>query len=160
MINLHFRGSHRRANVGRNREIFQMCAALADKGKIGRMFTRILFLLSVFCLLLSACSPTPAPVPTETAIPSLTPDAVALDTATPDTPSATPIPTPTRPQYTMDVQFNYANKSAIVNETIVYTNNSTDTLTSLVLAVEPTCTQSFSLNGLVVDGITSYQLHF
>ena len=52
----------------------------------------------------------------------------------------------------MDVQFNYGNKSALVNETIVYTNNSTDTLTSLVLAVEATCTQSFVLNALTVNG--------
>ena len=116
-------------------------------------------LLSAFCLLLSACSPTPAPLSTATATPpNLTPETVALDTATPVTPTSTPPPQNTRPQYTLDVQFNYTNKSALVNETIVYTNNSTDTLTSLVLAVEPTCAQSFSLNSLYVDNlpITNY----
>jgi hypothetical protein len=51
------------------------------------------------------------------------------------------------------VQFNYSTKTAIVNETIVYTNNSPDTLTSLVLAVEPTCTQSFTLNGMAINGV-------
>jgi hypothetical protein len=119
-------------------------------------------LLSTFFLLLSACSPTPASLPTETTtLPppilltpdTVTPDTVVLDTATPATPAA-----PTRPQYTLDVQFNYSTKSAIVNETIVYTNNSPDTLSSLVLAVEPTCTQSFTLNGLLVNQlpVTNY----
>ena len=117
-------------------------------------------LLSASCLLLSACSPTPAPLSTATATPpNLTPETVALDTATPVTPTSTPAPQNTRPQYTLDVQFNYTNKSALVNETIVYTNNSTDTLTSLVLAVEPTCTKSFFLNNLAVNQlpITNYQ---
>ena len=58
----------------------------------------------------------------------------------------------------LDVQFNYSNKSALVSETIAYTNLSNETLTSLVLAVEPTCTHSFSLNALFVDGqpVTNY----
>ncbi len=117
-----------------------------------------------FVLLLASCSPSL----TETAPPpNLTPDTVTPDTlpsATPtlvlptETPSATPIPPNTRPQYTMDVQFHYANKSAFVNESIVYTNNSPDTLTSLVLAVEPTCSNSFALVSLAVDGspVTNY----
>lgn len=107
-----------------------------------------------FVYLLTSCSSTPAPLPTETAtLPPpilLTPDTVTPEivaTATPATPAA-----PTRPQYTMDVQFNYSTKTAIVNETIVYTNNSPDTLSSLVLAVEPTCTQSFTLNGMAING--------
>ena len=119
-----------------------------------------LLLLSASCLLLSACSPTPAPLSTATATPpNLTPGTVALDTTTPVTPTSTPPPQNTRPQYTLDVQFNYTNKSALVNETIVYTNNSTDTLSSLVLAVEPTCTKSFFLNSLAVNQlpITNYQ---
>ena len=131
--------------------------ALVDKGKISPMSTRLP--PSAFCLLLSACSPTPAPLATDTATPLTIP---AVETVTPlpsETPSATPIPGPTRPQYTMDMQFNYGNKSAIVNETIVYTNNSTDTLTNLVLAIEATCTKSFFLNSLSVDQlpITNYQ---
>jgi hypothetical protein len=60
-------------------------------------------------------------------------------------------PTP-RPQYTLDVRFNYANKAAGVSETIRYANQSTDTLTSIVLAVEPACTHSFTLNALAVNG--------
>jgi hypothetical protein len=110
-------------------------------------------LLSSFIFLLSSCSPSPAlPQATETAtLPP--PSALPILTPPTDTPSATPVPSPTRPQYTLDVQFNYSTKSAIVNETIVYTNNSTDTLTSLVLAVEPTCTQSFTLNGMAINGV-------
>jgi hypothetical protein len=123
------------------------------------MSKRAFLLLSSFLFLLASCSsPTPAPAATDTATPLTV---LAVDTVTPlpsETPSAIPVPGPTRPQYTMDVQFNYTNKSALVNETIIYTNNSTDTLTSLVLAIEPTCTQSFSLNTLSVDQlpITNY----
>jgi hypothetical protein len=45
-----------------------------------------------------------------------------------------------------------------VDETILYANQSADTLTSLVLGVEPTCTQSFILSGIFVDQlpITNY----
>ena len=111
-----------------------------------------------FVFLLASCSPS---LPETAPPPYLTPDTVTPDilpSAPPtlipptETPTATPIPPNTRPQYTMDVQFHYANKSAFVNETIVYTNNSADTLTSLVLAVEPTCSNSFALVSLGVDG--------
>ncbi|MFZ5858197.1 MAG: M1 family metallopeptidase [Chloroflexota bacterium] len=117
------------------------------------MFKRLL--LPAFCLLLSACSPTPASLPTGTATVTVlatlpSPVTPTLDTSTP---TGTPPPQNARPQYTMDVQFNHSTKSAIVNETIVYTNNSPDTLTSLVLAVEPTCTQSFTLNGMAINGV-------
>ena len=106
-------------------------------------------------LLLSACNraaPTPSATP-----PPATVTAVPV-TATPDAPSPTPVPPATRPQYTLDLQLDYANKAAQVNETIDYTNQSADTLTSLVLGVEPTCTHSFTLNALYVDGqtVTNY----
>ncbi len=125
------------------------------------MSARAFLLHASFIFLLSSCSPTPAPPPTVIAPPPPpTPDPSHLtpDTSTPDTPTETPIPQPARPRYTLDVQFNYSNKSAIVNETIVYTNNSADTLTNLVLAVSPTCTHSFTLNALHVDQlpITNY----
>ncbi len=110
-------------------------------------------LLSSFLFLFTSCSsPTPPPIPTDLAFP----DTSTPEASTPlptETPSATSVPAPTRPQYTLDVQFNYSTKTAIVNETIVYTNNSPDTLTSLVLAVEPTCTQSFTLNGMAINGV-------
>jgi hypothetical protein len=108
-----------------------------------------LFILILSSIILSACaraSATPTSIPTTPATPEI--PTLALT----DTPTSTPVPPVTRPQYTLDLQLNYANKSAYVNETIVYTNQSPDTLTSLVLAVEPTCTQSFNLGGLFVDG--------
>ena len=118
-----------------------------------------LFILHLSSFILSACSsPAPAVISTIPTIPTLTPATGALDTPTPITPSPTPIPPSTRPQYSLDLNLNYADKSAQVNETIVYTNQGADVLTSLVLGVEPTCTQSFALNAIYVDGspITNY----
>ncbi len=123
------------------------------------MSTRAILLFSSFLFLLSSCSPSPvspvtAPPATLSPIPYLaspTPSPVPL-------PTDTPTPIPTRPQYSIDLQLNYANKSALVNETIIYTNQSADTLASLVLAVEPTCTQSFNLSAVYVNQlpITNY----
>ena len=128
------------------------------KQSILHLLSRIAFL---FAFILTSCSRTSSPTPdtstllTPSTLPNLTPDTVTPDT---ETPTVTPEPISTRPHYTIDLQLNYANKSAYVNETIVYTNQSTDTLTSLTLGVEPTCTQSFSLNGLYLDGqpVTNY----
>jgi hypothetical protein len=120
------------------------------------------FALRIACLaiFLASCSPS-TPLITETPTPNDVIPATATFTPT-ETPTPTPVPGPTRPQYTMDVQFNYSNKTALVNETIVHTNNSTDTLDSLVLAVEATCTRSFTLNSLSVDGtpVTNYTSDF
>ncbi len=113
----------------------------------------LFFLLSSF-LLTSCARPIAAPTATITLPPTSTLTletstlaTLTLDTSTPDTLS------PPRPQYLLDLHLNYATKSAFVNETIVYTNQSADTLTSLVLAVEPTCAQSFTLNGIAVNQI-------
>ena len=115
---------------------------------MNRFFCFTFFVL----ILLSSCTraaSTATPTPDTSTLPNPTPD-----TSTPDTPTPTNTPTPisARPQYTLDLQLNYANKSAYVDETIVYTNQSADTLTSLVLGVEPTCTQSFNLSGIYLDG--------
>jgi len=86
------------------------------------------------------------PIPTETTVPSPTP---------------IPVPSLERPQYVMDLQLNYSNKSATVNQTITYPNWTGETLNSLVLAVEPNLwSGGFSLNSLAMDGtpITDYQL--
>jgi hypothetical protein len=123
-------------------------------------------LLSVFCILflISCSSPTPQAIPaTETpAIPTNTvaPSETPLPT---ETPTATPVPVPAleRPQYVMDVQLNYSNKSATVNQTITYPNWTGETLNSLVLAVEPNLwTGGFNLKSLAVDQlpITNYVL--
>ncbi|MCC6498816.1 MAG: M1 family metallopeptidase [Anaerolineales bacterium] len=121
-------------------------------------------LLSVFCVsLLISCSPsTPPPLPTETQPPS--PTAAPSETALP---SETPTPFPTltpeleRPQYVIDLQMNYSAKAAEVNQTITYPNWTGETLTSLVLAVEPNLwSGGFDLRSLAVDQlpITNYVL--
>jgi hypothetical protein len=125
---------------------------------------RILHSTFFILLLVSCSSPTPQAIPaTETpAIPTNTvaPSETPLPT---ETPTATPMPVPAleRPQYVMDVQLNYSNKSATVNQTITYPNWTGETLTSLVLAVEPNLwSGGFNLNSLSVDElpITNYQL--
>lgn len=124
-----------------------------------------LALLSSFLFLFASCSsPAPeAPLPTET--PSL-PTATTTPTETPlptEPPTATPFPQPAleRPQYSIDLQLNYTTKAATVNQTITYPNWTGETLTELVLAVQPNLwSGGFSLNSLAVDGtpITNYQL--
>ena len=111
--------------------------------------------LAFLILLVAACSsPTsPALPPTETQPPPVTtaPSETAL-------PSETPSPFPTlppalaRPQYVIDLQFNYSSKAAVVNQTITYPNWTGETLTSIVLAVEPNLwSGGFSLKSLAVD---------
>lgn len=72
-----------------------------------------------------------------------------------------PIPALEHPQYVMDVQLNYSNKSAVVNQTITYPNWTGEMLTSLVLAVEPNLwSGGFSLKSLTINDlpITDYFL--
>lgn len=125
------------------------------------------FLLLTFALyLLAACSspvPTNSPIlATETAFPSET--AAPLETAVPSetvTPFPTLKPDLERPQYILDLQMNYTSKAAVVNETIAYPNWTGETLTSLVLAVEPNLwSGGFSLKSLEIDGqpVANYTL--
>ncbi len=125
-------------------------------------------LLSSFLFLLASCSsPIPEAIPssTETPIPpvatiALSETPIPTETAVPS-PTSIPVPSLERSQYVMDLQLNYSNKSALVNQTITYPNWTGETLTSLVLAVEPNLwTGGFSLNSLAVDNqpITNYQL--
>jgi hypothetical protein len=115
-------------------------------------------LLSTLCILLVSCT---SSVPTastvlSTSTPALTDTASPLETPL-ATETATPFPTLTpdlqRPQYVIDLQMNYASKAALVNETITYPNWSGETLTNLVLAVEPNLwSGGFNLKSLEVDG--------
>jgi hypothetical protein len=122
-------------------------------------------LLSAFwILLLISCS---SPIPT--AIP---PTATSIPPTETESPTETPLPTKTpteppllpaleRPQYGIDLQLNYTTKAAAVNQTITYPNRTGETLTSLVLAVQPNLWNGgFSLQSLAVDElpIANYQL--
>jgi hypothetical protein len=116
-------------------------------------------LLSLFIVLLivSCSSPTPEAIPATETLVILTDTVVSpSDTPAPiEAPTqASFIPTPDleHPQYVMDLQVNYSNKSAVVDQTITYPNWTGETLTELVLAVEPNLwSGGFSLKSLAVD---------
>jgi len=125
--------------------------------------TRVLSFI-VILFLVSCSSPAPQATPqTETPIPSIETTAPA-DTPLPtETPTNTPIPVPSleRPLYEMDLELNYSSKAATVDETIIYPNWTGETLTSLVLAVEPNLwSGGFSLRSAAVDNVpvTNYSL--
>ena len=130
--------------------------------------TRILHFLFPILLIVSCSSPTPEAIsstesplsPSETVPPSEAP----IETSpAPETAAPSPLPQPTleRAQYRMELQVNYSNKSAVVDQTITYPNWTGETLNSLVLAVEPNLwSGGFNLKSLAVDGeeVTSYTL--
>jgi aminopeptidase N len=66
-----------------------------------------------------------------------------------------------RPRYALDLQLSYSSKAATVNETITYPNQTEETLTNLVLAVEPNLwSGGFSLKSIAIDGqpVTTYTI--
>jgi hypothetical protein len=128
-------------------------------------------LLSAFCLLLlvSCASPTIATnspiLSTEIILPSATSVVSAPTDASIPTETPTPFPTLTpeleRAQYVIDLQLDYTAKAAVVNQTITYPNWSGETLTNLVLAVEPNLwSGGFSLKSITIDDqpVTGYTL--
>ena len=129
------------------------------------VLSRIL-LSSFFFLLISCSSPTPPPVLPATEIPFLPSVTTIPPTDAPlATETLTLVPTLTpelaRPQYVLDLQLNYSTKAAVVNQTITYPNWTGETLTNLVLAVEPNLwSGGFSLKSLTVDNqpITNYTI--
>jgi len=129
--------------------------------------TRIL--LSALCIfLLLSCSPQPptpavftaTPLPPATEIPPTDASLPAIPTET-QTPLPTSTPALERPQYVIDLQLNYTSKAAVVNQTITYPNWTGETLTNLVLAVEPNLWGGgFSLKSLTIadQAINNYTL--
>jgi aminopeptidase N len=129
--------------------------------------TRVLLFSFLFLLLLNSCSSpavatNPPALSTETAAPSETaaPAESLAPTETP-TPFPTLMPDFERPQYFIDLQLNYAAKAAVVNQTITYPNWTGETLTNLVLAVQPNLwTGGFTIKSIAVNDqpITSYTI--
>src|ERR1700752_4418327 len=120
-------------------------------------------LLSSFIFLLVSCSsPTPPALPTTDTSP---PTGTTFPTEVLATFTPTPFPTLTpdlaRPQYLLDLQLNYSSRAAEVNQTITYPNWTGETLTNLVLAVEPNLwSGGFSLKSLAINDqpITNYTI--
>ncbi len=128
----------------------------------GRRLELFYFIL-LSLLFLPACSPSPAiPATIDTPIPSAAPLLVTptplIVTETPLLPTETPIPTPTvipleRAQYTLYATLNYAAKTVDVEQAILYPNKSGETLTDLLLAVEPNFwAGGITFHELSVDG--------
>ena len=121
-------------------------------------------LLFFFFFLLTACSSPSAPPPlTETALPPTASPIPATETSLP--PTETPIPAPTaipmeRAEYTLYATLDYAAKTVEVEQSILYPNKSAETLSDILLAVEPNFWASgFILHELSLDGVaTNYSL--
>jgi hypothetical protein len=111
-------------------------------------------------LVLSACGPSPAA--SATSLPTLIPASALIPTALPtETATAVPASAPPRAQYTLNLVLDYAAKSVVVDETIVYPNHTGQPLNELLLAVEPNFWQNaFTLQGLSIDdtAVTNYTL--
>jgi hypothetical protein len=106
-------------------------------------------------------TPTPSatPLPTDTTVPTFTPPP-ASNTPPSDSPAPTSAP-PNRTQYVLRVNFDYAGRSVTADETIRYFNTTGQSLSEIVMAVEPNLWQnSFTLNSLAQDGsaLGSYSL--
>ncbi len=104
--------------------------------------------------------------PTDTPVQTDTPTATSLPTNTftpqPTIPPATPVPANTRTQYSLFVTLDYAGRAVGVDETVVYSNTTGQSLSNVILAVEPNLwSNCFSLNVLKQNGaaVTNYSLN-
>src|SRR5512138_2425623 len=116
----------------------------------------LLFTLLSSCSLQSAPATPPSTIiaapPATTEVPLTDPSVSAVPTEPPTAVSTIP-PAVERPRYVLDLQLNYSSKAATVNETIIYPNLTVETLTNLVLAVEPNLwSGGFSLKSVAIDG--------
>ncbi len=126
---------------------------------------RILFIPLILLFIASCSSPAPTTAATATseAIVASATTAPTGTTATVETSTPKPPPTPAfeRPQYKIDMQLNYASKAATIDQTITYPNWTGETLTNLVLAVEPNLwSGGFTLKSVTVDGqpVTDFKI--
>ena len=115
---------------------------------------RTIFFTSLLSFVVVSCfSSTPVPTLTATFPPptALPPTEIVIIPT--DLPTNTPLPAPERAQYTLNTTLDYFNKTVSVDQTIVYPNQSSETLNNLVLAVVPNMwVGGFTLNSLNVDG--------
>ncbi|MCS6995267.1 MAG: M1 family metallopeptidase [Anaerolineales bacterium] len=98
-------------------------------------------------------TPIPSPIPPTLPPASATPSATPL----PPTPSplipATSLPDTSHPQYAISALVDYANQTVAVSQVIRYPNQSSETLPSLVLAVNPNLWAGvFNLHNLTING--------
>jgi hypothetical protein len=125
----------------------------------------LLILLGTGSILLSACSaaatplgatathPLPSAAPTQAISPSATLAPTLTQTPTPLPATATPVPEAKRPLYTLKAGFNYGRHYLSVSETIDYTNQTGQTLSDMMLAVEPNAhAGAFKLGALKASG--------
>src|SRR5690242_919087 len=129
--------------------------------------TQVLLSSCLFLFIIASCI---SPVATEsTTLVSTDTPAPSATTAPTEAsvPSETPTPFPTlspdfeRPIYNINLQLNYASKAAVVEQSITYPNWTGETLTNLVLAVEPNLwSGGFSLKSLAVNDspVTNYTI--
>ena len=118
----------------------------------------IIIISAIVALALGGCNQT---VQTSTPEQTVdTPSLPATNTSLPS-PTFTPVPTMPNPAYVLDLQLDYGQKIASVEETIKYQNQSDQKLTSIVLGVEPNLwADCFSLTKIQINGqvSTSYKL--
>ena len=131
---------------------------------------RYISLLTLSFLLLTLIVSCTSPIATESPTPVSTISPVPSVTTAPteaSLPSQTPTPFPTltpdfeRPVYNINLQLNYTSKAAVVEQSITYPNWTGETLTNLVLAVQPNLwSGGFSIKSLAVNElpITNYTL--
>lgn len=115
--------------------------------------TKYLIITIILALALGSCNPTAKTATLPAA--DLTPSLPATITPQPS-PTVTPAPPMEAPSYVLNLNLDYGGKTASVQETIKYQNQSGQELTSIVLAVEPNLWEGcFTLKELQVNGQAS-----
>ncbi len=103
----------------------------------------------VLCLLLISCG---EPQPTSTSVSVDATSTASASTTLQATATPTSQPVMENPEYTLQLQLDYANKQASVEETIIYQNQIGQEISNIVLAVEPNLwANCFSLKEIRID---------
>jgi hypothetical protein len=108
-----------------------------------RIITKLISFLLIVSLVIIACASTPTAAPnTQVSVPTavINPPDTPPPTTTPTPPSPPEQQTPSpikRTQYKLDVFFDYPTRSLSVEQTIQYLNQTGETLTGILLVVEP-----------------------